>query len=118
FDELSDTARKLPFSLQETTDAYVKLRAVGIDPTMAMMTSFANVSAGMGKGFVMFAEAVQDAATGEFERLKEFGIKARREGDQIALTYAGVTTRMRNDSQEIVGYLARLGEVQFAGAAE
>jgi phage tail tape-measure protein len=32
-------------------------------------------------------EALADAQTGEFERLKEFGIRARQEGDRVTFTY-------------------------------
>ena len=35
----------------------------------------------MGKDLSQMIEAVADATTGEFERLKEFGIKAGKEGD-------------------------------------
>jgi hypothetical protein len=39
----------------------------------------------MGKDMMQMIEAVADASTGEFERLKEFGIKASKQGDQVAL---------------------------------
>ena len=35
----------------------------------------------MGKSLNQMIEAVADATTGEFERLKEFGIKARTHGE-------------------------------------
>ena len=63
-------------------------------------------------------EAVADAATGEFERLKEFGIKSKSEGDKVSFTFQGVTTTIGKNAAEIERYLTSIGENQFAGAME
>jgi hypothetical protein len=63
-------------------------------------------------------EAVADASTGEFERLKEFGIKAKSEGDNVALTFRGVTTEIGKNSEEIQEYLLAIGETQFGDAMQ
>ena len=46
-----------------------------------------NTASAMGKIVEQFVEAVADASTGEFERLKEFGIKASSEGDRQPLRF-------------------------------
>jgi hypothetical protein len=69
----------------------------------------------MGKGLNDMVEAVADAATGEFERLKEFGIRASSEGDNVKFTFKGVTTTVGKNSKEIEGYLIKLGETNFSG---
>ena len=61
-------------------------------------------------------EAVADAATGEFERLKEFGIKAKNNGDTIAFTFKGTDRNRKNNAAEIESYLIKLGQVNFDGA--
>jgi hypothetical protein len=61
-------------------------------------------------------EAVADAATGEFERLKEFGIKSRNQGDTIAFTFRGNTEIITNSAKDIEEWLIRLGETNFAGS--
>jgi hypothetical protein len=61
-------------------------------------------------------EAVADATTGEFERLKQFGIKARSEGDNVSFIFQGVSTTIGKNAAEIEEYLMRIGQVQFAGA--
>jgi hypothetical protein len=71
----------------------------------------------MGKDLNQMIEAVADASTMEFERLKEFGIKARQEGENVSFTFQGVTTTVGRNSQEIQDYLLAIGNVQFAGAA-
>jgi hypothetical protein len=70
----------------------------------------------MGKSLDQMIEAVADAATGEFERLKEFGIKAKTEGDRVKFTFQGVTTEVGKNSAEIKAYLEGIGNTKFAGA--
>src|SRR3546814_18866265 len=72
----------------------------------------------MGKSLNDFIEAVADASTGEFERLKEFGIKAKSEGDKVTFTFQGVATTVRKSAEEIEQYIQRISNVQFAGAME
>lgn len=113
---IREFAQDTPFQVQEITQAFIKLKALGIQPTEENLRSFGNTSAAMGKSLNQMIEAVADAATGEFERLKEFGIKARSEGDNVSLTFQGITTTIGKNSEEITGYLESIGQTQFAGA--
>jgi len=63
-------------------------------------------------------EAVADAATGEFERLKEFGIKASTQGKMVTFTFQGVKTTVRKDATQIEAYLKRVGNVSFTGGIQ
>lgn len=118
FGKLQDFAATTPFSLQEVTEAFIKMKALGLDPSQEALTSYGNTASAMGKSLNQMIEAVADAATGEFERLKEFGIKAKTEGDQVSLTFQGVTTTIGNNAAEIEGYLQAIGNVEFAGAMD
>lgn len=118
FDGLSAFASRTPFSLQEVSNAFIKLRALGLEPTERALTSYGNTASAMGKSLNQMIEAVADASTGEMERLKEFGIKAKQEGDRVSFTFRGVTTTIGNSAAEIQRYLMGLGEVEFAGAME
>lgn len=109
-------AAETPFGLAQATQAFVKMKALGLAPTQSALTSFGNTASAMGKDLNQMIEAVADASTGEFERLKEFGIKASKQGDQVALTFQGITTTIGNSSTEIVAYLEKIGNVDFAGA--
>ena len=118
FDVLQNFAATTPFSLQEVVGGFNKLVARGITPSIGALTSFGNIASGTGKSLDQFIEAVADAAVGEFERLKEFGIKANVEGDKIKLTFGGVTKTIGKNSQEMLAYLDQLGQTKFAGAIE
>lgn len=115
---LKDFAKETPFGLAQATQGFVKMKALGLDPTRAALTSFGNTASAMGKDLNQMIEAVADASTGEFERLKEFGIKAKKEGDQVSLTFQGVTKTIGNSAAEITKYLEDIGNTSFGGAME
>jgi hypothetical protein len=115
---IKEFAATTPYQLNEVTGAFVKMKAMGLDASQAALESYGNTASAMGKGLNQMIEAVADAATGEFERLKEFGIRSRKEGDSVAFTFQGVTTRVGNSAQEITAYLQQLGNVNFGGAME
>lgn len=118
FDGIQKFATETPFSVQEITASFIKLKALGLDPTDEALRSFGNTASAMGKTLDQFVEAVADAVTGEFERLKEFGIKASSQGDKVAFTFQGIKTTIGKNAAEIEEYLRGIGNVQFAGAME
>ena len=118
FDALQEFATRTPYSLNQAVEGFTKLVNLGLTPSERALTSYGNTASAMGKSLSQMVEAVADAATGEFERLKEFGIRARQEGDRVSLTFQGVTTTIGNNAAEIEEYLTKLGENQFAGAMQ
>jgi len=113
-----DFATKTPFALGEVQTAFVKLKNMGLDPSNRALTSYGDTASAMGKSLNDMVEAVADAATGEFERLKEFGIRSESNGNKVKLTFKGVTTEIGKNSKEIEGYLIKLGETNFGGGME
>ena len=72
---IKDFAKTTPFEVEQLTQAFVRLSAYGIKGETVMRT-LGNVASAMGKDIMSAVEALADANTGEFERLKEFGVKA------------------------------------------
>lgn len=118
FAELEKFASTTPFALEESVQAFLTLKNLGLDPSERSLKSFGNTSASMGKSLQQMIEAVADASTGEFERLKEFGIKSKQQGDKVMFTFQGVTTAVKKDAKSIQNYLIDIGETKFAGAME
>lgn len=118
FNALQAFAATTPYSVKEATEAFITMRNLGLDPSEKALRSYGNTAAAMGKDLNQMIEAVADASTGEFERLKEFGITAAKNGSQVALTFQGMTTKVGNNTKEIQAYLQGLGNVNFAGAME
>jgi hypothetical protein len=118
FQILQEFASKTPFSVQEVTSSFNILIARGIKPTVAELEAFGDIAAGSGKSFSQLAEAVADAAVGEFERLKEFGIKAGKENDKVVISFGGATQKIENNSASIIKALTGIAKTGFAGATE
>jgi hypothetical protein len=116
FKNLTDFATKTPFQLNQVVQAFIKMKSLGLDATEESLTSFGNTASAMGKDLNQMIEAVADASTGEFERLKEFGIKSKSEGDNVSFTFQGVTTTVRKNAEEITGYLKTIGDEKFGDA--
>ena len=117
WDQMREFAKTTPFELDQSVKAFIRMKSLGLDPTEDALRSFANTSAAMGTDLMQMVEAVADATTGEFERLKEYGIKASQDGDKVALTFQGNTTSIRNNAREIQRYLENIGNTNFADAA-
>jgi hypothetical protein len=116
---LTDFATKTPFQLNELTGSFVKLVNRGFAPTMNEMTKLGDLASSQGKGFDQLTEAMLDAQTGEFERLKEFGIKASKHGDKVTLSFKGVTKEVKNNSDAIGNALMEYGKLTgVAGSME
>ncbi len=118
FEMIKKFARDTPFSVQEVTTAFVRLKALGLDAGTDSLLSYGNTASAMGKNVLDFVEAVADASTFEFERLKEFGIKASQQGDHVSFTFQGQTTTIRKSAEEVQKYLKDIGLKQFAGAMD
>jgi hypothetical protein len=118
FGVIKDFAATTPFQVDQATSAFIKLKALGLDSSTKALTSWGNTASAMGKDLNMMIEAVADAATGEFERLKEFGIKSKSVGDNVQFTFRGVTTTVKKEAGAIQDYLLKIGDTQFAGAME
>lgn len=116
FSMIQEFAATTPFSLQQATEAFIRLKSLGLEPSREAMISYGNTASAMGKNLIQYVEAIADATTGEFERLKEFGIKASTEGEKVSFTFQGVTTTVKKGAAEIEQYLRSLGNAQFAGA--
>jgi hypothetical protein len=110
--DIVEFASKTPFQVNELTDAFVKLANRGFKPTLVEMTSLGDLASSTGKSFDQLTEAALDAMTGEFERLKEFGIRASSEGDRVKFTFKGVTTEVQKTDSAIQDYLISLGQAE------
>ena len=118
-DQIVNFASSTPFQVNELTDAFVKLANRGFIPTMEQMRSLGDLASSVGKSFDQLTEAILDAQSGEFERLKEFGIKASQQGDVVQFTFKGITTEVAKSDKAIQEYLLSLGNLEgVAGSME
>jgi hypothetical protein len=109
---IQDFASRTPYQVNELTGSFVKLANRGMVPTMEKMEAFGDIAASQGKSFDQFTEAVLDAVTGEFERMKEFGIKASKEKGKVIFAFKGMNVAIRNTPEEIEKVILAFGKME------
>ena len=99
-DRITEFASQTPFSVAELTDSFVRLANQGFKPTSDEMRKLGDLASSTGKDFVQLTEAVIDAQVGEFERLKEFGIKVQvNKVTKLTFTFKNVKTQVKFHSR-------------------
>lgn len=116
-DEITQFAARTPFAVDKLTDSYVKLANQGFVPTKNEMRKLGDLAASTGKDFDQLTEALIDGQVGEFERLKEFGIRANKSGDQVKFTFKGVATTVAFTEKAMQSYILSLGDVKGVSGA-
>jgi len=116
FQAIQDFASQTPYDLAQSTEAFIKLVNLGLTPSERALRSYGDTASAMGKDLSTMVQAVANATTGEFEILKQFGVKARTEADGISFSFRGTTTKVKNDARSIEEYFIALGEKNFGGA--
>ena len=107
---LQKLANSLPQDLNDITEAFVLFTSRGLDTSSKALKAFSNIATANGKSMTQLGEAVADALTGEFERLKEFGIKVSKENDKFVADIGNGQSIIAASSQELVNKLQALGE--------
>lgn len=121
FEWLNKVEAETPYDLQQLTDAYVQLRSYGLDPTTGLLRTLGDTAAAMNKPLSQAVEAIADAVTGENERLKEFGIVARKTGDSIVYSYTAAGKQVKrsakaNSRAQIEATLSAIWNEKYGGA--
>jgi hypothetical protein len=111
-EQIKTFAANTPYAVDELTGSFIKLANRGMTPSMETMTAFGDVAASQGKSFDQFTEAVLDATGGEFERMKEFGIKAHKMGNQVELSFKGVNQKIANTPEAIQAAIIGFGQLE------
>lgn len=106
---LQDLANSLPQDLADITKSFVTLTRVGIDTSNDSITALSNVATANAKDFDQLAEALADSLTGEFERLKEFGVKVGKENDKFVADFGKGNVQVFNSAKEVTDAVIAMG---------
>lgn len=122
-DWISEFAKRTPYDIAGVTDAFVKLKAYGLDPASdGLLTSLGNTASAMGKTLDQSIEMIADAVRGESERLKEFGIVGSKNKNEMTYSYTlngeSLTKTVENDAVEIQKALQEIFDEKFAGGMD
>ena len=116
FDLITKFTAKTTFQLEEVSGAFITLVNAGIAPTEDALKDIGNIAAARGKDIRDVAQAIFNATTGEMEMLKQLGIVARVDGEQLNVTYKGVTETIDRSADSIVNYIRELSAANFPNA--
>lgn len=111
FTRIQQFASQTPFQVSALTDSFVRLANQGFVPTNDELRKLGDLASSTGKQFDQLTEALIDAQVGEFERLKEFGIRASKEGENVTFAFKGVETQVAFTNEAIRDYILSLGEL-------
>ncbi len=121
---VSDFAARTPYELDQVNEAFVKLRAYGLDPTNGLLKTLGDTGAAMDKDIIQVVEAIADAVTGENERLKEFGVRAKNQKGTITYEYTSSSGLQKtlsvdaNDRKAIEQALTEIFNEKYAGSMD
>lgn len=122
-DWIAEFAKTTPYDVAQVTEAFIKLKAYGIDPIADdTLRTLGDTASAMGKDLGQAVEALADAQTGEFERLKEFGIRAKQQGDEVTFSWTKngeeLTETVKKNATEIRAFLLETMGDRFTGAMD
>lgn len=112
FQMIQDFAASTPFQVDQIIDSYIKLVNRGFKPTQEELIKIGDLTASQGKEYGQLVEAILDAQTGEFERLKEFGIQASKAGDQVTLSFKDQQVEVKNTEEAIRNAIIAFGDLE------
>lgn len=122
-DWIAEFGKKTPYDVSQVTEAFVKLKAYGIDPIANdSLRILGDTASAMGKPLNAAVEMFADATTMEFERLKEFGITAKQAGDSVTFSWnkngKELTETVKKNSTEVRAFLLETLGDRFNGAMD
>lgn len=109
--ELMQLATKMPGSVLDLLPAYRQLVLLGLSPSKDEMYALGEISTLTGKKITDTAMAIQMAGGGTYRRLRSMGIEVKKNGDQLKVTYLGVTKTIGTSKQAIYDYMVELGKM-------
>ena len=109
--ELMQLATKMPGSVLDLLPAYRQLVLLGLSPSKDEMYALGEVSTLTGKKITDTAMAIQMAGGGTYKRLRSMGIEVKKNGDQLKMTYMGVSKTIGTSKKAIYDYLVELGKM-------
>ena len=109
--ELMQLATKMPGSVLDLLPAYRQLVLLGLSPSKDEMYALGEISTLTGKKITDTAMAIQMAGGGTYKRLRSMGIEVKKNGDQLKMTYMGVSKTIGTSKKAIYDYMVELGKM-------
>jgi len=115
--EITKFAATTPFEISGLVEAATRLEAYHLD-AMKYMRTLGDTAAAMGKPIMAAVEMVADASQGEFERMKEFGLRATDLAAAAGFKTVQEMTSTRDNLIKATDTLMSMLEARYAGGME
>ena len=112
FQLIQEFAANSPFQVDQILASYIKLVNRGFVPTREELVKIGDLAASQGKDIDQVVEALLDAQVGEFERLKELGIRAKSNGDTVILSFKGQTVEVEKTEEALKNAVLAFAELE------
>lgn len=112
-DMIEDISKKTPFEFQKLSESMLKLVNRGFVPTEKEIISLWDLASSQTKDFDQLVEAMLDAQTWQFERLKEFGIQAEKNWSRVTFTFKNQKKTVDATSDAIKDYILSLWQMKW-----
>ena len=119
---IKNFAKTTPYEIDQVTEAFVRLKSYGFNATKDLKT-LGDTAAAFARPLQDSVEALADATTGEFERLKAFGIRTKATAEKVAFQWSDSSGQIRhividNNSKIIESTLLAIWNNRYAGGMD
>lgn len=109
---IQEISAKTPFEVDTLTQSYLNLANRWLRLTKEQIVSLWDLASSQAKDFNQLTEAVLDAQQWEFERLKEFWVRAESNWNKVKFTFKWITTEVEKNSKAMSDYIIWLWNLQ------
>lgn len=118
FGDLQQFAATTPFQLREVTQAWITMKARGMDPSMGSMRSIGDMASALGVTFEEMIGGIASASAGNTETLRRLGFGVSAVGDKVRITYDGMSQTVNRTSYDIEQAITKVSNAKFQGGME
>ena len=111
---IQEFAASTPFKIPGLVEAATRLKAYGLN-AKKYMTTLGDTAAAMGKPMMAAIEMIADASQGEFERMKEFGLRASDVAKRAGYKSVALMTSTRDNLVKGTETLMAMLEERYSG---
>lgn len=118
---IEDIATRLPFSVQQVSNAFIRLRGSGIQATEETMMALGNVAGTFGSDLESLVTAAQNAGRGHarlLETILRTDVDARTSATHLLVEQEGQMVRVEKSTRSVIAWLEELGRTRYAGGAD
>lgn len=118
FGDLQSFAATTPFQLREAVQAFITLKARGLDPSTGALTSYGNAASALGVSLGDMVQTVNSAIAGESEPVRRLGFDFALMGDKARISFDGITKVVDRNSREIQKAFLDISNAKFSGGMD